>query len=131
PFADEGITFYVDLDRTCASIESVCGTKDAEAYRAFALDWSARNRRVFDAFQHEPTPGKLGRAIWGVGKRTGLGGVELSRQFLTSGDGLLDAHFDDERLKTALAWLGAQSGPPTHEPATADLVGWSTVLHLQ
>jgi phytoene dehydrogenase-like protein len=129
PFGDEGITFWVDLDRTCASIERVCGSKDADAYRAFALDWSARNLRVFDAFQHAPTPGRLGRAIWGVGKGTGLGGVELSRQFLTSGDSLLDAHFDDERLKTALAWLGAQSGPPTHEPATADLVGWSTVLH--
>jgi phytoene dehydrogenase-like protein len=131
PFGDEGITFWVDLDRTCASIERVCGSKDADAYRAFALDWGARNRRVFDAFQQEPTPARLGRAIWGVGKGTGLGGVELSRQFLTSGDSLLDAHFDDERLKTALAWLGAQSGPPTHEPATADLVGWNTVLHDQ
>jgi phytoene dehydrogenase-like protein len=131
PFGDEGITFYVDLDRTCASIERACGSKDADAYRAFALDWSARNRRVFDAFQHEPTPGRLGRALWGLGKVSGLGGVELSRQFLTSADSLLDAHFDDERLKTALAWLGAQSGPPTHEPATADLVGWNTVLHLQ
>src|SRR4051794_1329588 len=71
----------------------------------------------------------LGRTLWGVGKSTGLGGVELSRQFMTSGDALLDEHFDDERLKTALAWLGAQSGPPTHEVATADLVGWNTMLH--
>jgi phytoene dehydrogenase-like protein len=131
PFDGQAITFHVDLDRTCASIEKVCGTRDADAYRAFALDWSARNRRVFDAFQNPPTPGRLGRALWGVGRTTGLGGVELARQFLTSGDTLLDEHFDDERLKTALAWLGAQSGPPTHEPATADLVGWNTVLHLQ
>ena len=35
----------------------------------------------------------------------------------------------DERLKTALAWLGAQSGPPTHEVATADLVGWNALMH--
>jgi phytoene dehydrogenase-like protein len=131
PFGDQAITFYVDLDRTCDSIERVCGTKDADAYRAFALDWGARNRRVFDAFQQPPTPGRLGRALWGLGKGTGLGGVELARQFLTSGDALLDAHFEDERLKTALAWLGAQSGPPTHELATADLVGWNTVLHQQ
>ena len=131
PFGDEAITFWVDLDRTCASVERVCGSKDADAYRAFALDWGARNRRVFDAFEDEPTPSRLGRSIWGVGKGTGLGGVELSRQFLTSADSLLDSHFDDERLKTALSWLGAQSGPPTHEPATADLVGWNTVLHDQ
>jgi phytoene dehydrogenase-like protein len=131
PFGDDGIHFYVDLDRTCASIEAVCGSRDADAYRAFVLDWSARNLRVFQAFQAAPTPMHLGRTLWGVGKSTGLDGLELSRQFMTSADSLLDEHFDDERLKTALAWLGAQSGPPTHEVATADLVGWNTVMHLK
>jgi len=130
PFGEGGITFHVDLDRTCASIEGICGTRDADAYRAFVQDWSARNLKVFEAFQGPPTPLHLGRTLWGVGKDTGLDGVELSRQFLTSADSLLDEHFDDERLKTALAWMGAQSGPPTHEPATADLVGWNTVMHL-
>ena len=131
PFGSEGIHFFVDLDRTCASIEQVCGSKDADAYRAFVLDWSARNIRVFEAFQGAPTMTHLGRTLWGVGKSTGLDGLELSRQFLTTADSLLDEHFDDERLKTALAWMGAQSGPPTHEVATADLVGWNTVMHLR
>jgi phytoene dehydrogenase-like protein len=131
PFGSEGIHFFVDLDRTCASIEQVCGSKDADAYRAFVLDWSARNVRVFEAFQGAPTMTHLGRTLWGVGKSTGLDGLELSRQFLTTADSLLDEHFDDERLKTALAWMGAQSGPPTHEVATADLVGWNTVMHLK
>jgi phytoene dehydrogenase-like protein len=53
----------------------------------------------------------------------------MSRQFLQPGDQLLDEHFTDERLKTALSWLGAQSGPPTHEVATADLVGWNALMH--
>jgi phytoene dehydrogenase-like protein len=127
----EGIHFHVDLARTCASIEAVCGAKDADAYQRFVEDWSARNLRVFEAFQGAPTPMHLGRTLWGVGKSTGLDGLELSRQFLTTGDSLLDEHFDDERLKTALAWMGAQSGPPTHEVATADLVGWNTVMHLK
>ena len=131
PFGDEGIHFFVDVDRTCASIESVCGSRDADAYRAFVEDWSARNLRVFEAFQGAPTMRHLGRTLWGVGRSTGLDGLELSRQFLTSADSLLDEHFDDERLKTALAWMGAQSGPPTHEVATADLVGWNTVMHLR
>jgi phytoene dehydrogenase-like protein len=126
-----GITFHVDLARTCASIEAVCGTQEAEAYRLFVEDWSARNLRVFQAFQGPPTMAHLGRTLWGVGRSTGLGGLELSRQFLTTADSLLDEHFTDERLKTALAWMGAQSGPPTHEVATADLVGWNTVMHLK
>ena len=129
PFGDDALAFWVDLDRTCASLSALCGDLDAEAYRVFALDWGERNRRIFEAFQDPPTPGRLGRHLMGVGRATGLDGLELSRQFLQSGDALLDATFDDERLKTALAWLGAQSGPPAHEPATADLVGWNAVLH--
>lgn len=129
PFGDEAITFWVDLDATCASIEKVCGTRDAEAYRTFALDWGERNAAIFAAFADPPSAVKLGRHLWRVGRASGLDGFELSRQFLSSGDALLDERFDDERLKTALAWLGAQSGPPTHEVATADLVGWNAMLH--
>lgn len=129
PFGEEAITFHLDLDQTCEGIAAVCGHADAEAYARFATDWADRNERIFMAFQDLPTPGRLGRHLWGVGRASGVGGLELSRQFLTSGDHLLDEHFTDERLKTALAWLGAQSGPPTHEAATADLVGWNMLLH--
>lgn len=123
------LTFWRDVDRTCASIAAVCGDRDATAYAAFVTEWTARNEPVLDAFAGAASPGRIGRALWSLGRRTGLGGVELGREFLGSGDALLDATFDDERLKTALAWLGAQSGPPTHEPATADLVGWLALLH--
>jgi phytoene dehydrogenase-like protein len=123
------LTFSVDLDTTCESIAAVCGERDALAYQAFVTDWAERNARVFTAFQGPPTPGRLGRALWGAGKGSGHGGAELARQFLQPADQLLDEHFTDERLKTALAWLGAQAGPPTHEPGTADLVGWNALLH--
>ncbi len=136
PFGNPGeggeqvaITFSVDLDTTCASIAAVCGDRDASSYAAFVTDWAARNERIFAAFQAPPTAANLGRSMWGVGRSTGLGGVELARQFLQPGDTLLDAHFDDERLKTALAWLGAQAGPPPWEVATADLIGWNAMLH--
>lgn len=129
PFGDDALVFHVDLDATCASIERLCGGKDAHAYRRFVTDWSQRNARVFEAFQAAPTGANLARHLWAVGRGSGLDGLELSRQFLTSGDRLLDEHFDDERLKTALAWLGAQSGPPTHEVATADLVAWNALMH--
>jgi phytoene dehydrogenase-like protein len=129
PFGDASLVFHVDVDATCASIEALCGSKDAEAYRRFAADWGDRNERIFAAFAEPPTAANLGRRLWTLGRGTGLDGMELSRQFLTSGDALLDELFDDERLKTALSWMGAQSGPPTHEIATADLVGWNAMLH--
>src|SRR3954452_14827569 len=103
--AGGGITFAVDLDRTCASIEAVCGARDADAYRAFVHDWADRNERIFAAFGAPPTAASLGRALWGTGKGSGLSGLELARQFLTPGDALLDSLFDCEHLKTALSWL--------------------------
>lgn len=129
PFGDESLVFWKDLDATCASIAAVCGDRDAEAYAAFVTDWGNRNVRVFAAFQKPPTARTMGRHMMRVGRDSGIGGMELTRQFLSSGDRLLDEHFTDERLKTALSWLGAQSGPPTHEVATADLVGWNAMLH--
>lgn len=131
PFGDEAIAFHVDLDDTCESIAQVCGERDAVAYHGFARDWGERNRRIFEAFQSPPTAANLGRHMAGLGRAVKAGGLEMSRQFLTTGDQLLDEHFDDERLKTALAWMGAQSGPPTHEVATADLVGWNSMMHLR
>ncbi len=127
--ATQAISFHIDLDTTCQSIAAVCGDRDAEAYAAVAKDWGDRNVKIFELFQEAPTLSHMGRRLMGVGRGAGVDGLELSRQFLTSADSLLDEHFTDERLKSALAWLGAQSGPPTHEPATADLVGWNMVMH--
>ncbi|MGI9016581.1 MAG: phytoene desaturase family protein [Euzebya sp.] len=127
--ATQALSFHLDLDQTCQSIAAVCGDRDAQAYHDFARDWGERNARIFELFQEPPSMLNMGRRLLGVGRAAGLDGLELSRQFLTSGDALLDQHFGDERLKSALAWLGAQSGPATHEPATADLVGWNMVMH--
>ena len=129
PDDQQALTFHVDLDRTCTSIAALCGDRDAEAYRRFVADWGARNEAVFKAFEDTPTAANLGRHLWGAGRATDIGGLEMSRQFLQPGDQLLDELFDDERLKTALSWLGSQSGPPTHEVATADLVGWNALMH--
>jgi phytoene dehydrogenase-like protein len=126
-----GITFRVDLDRTCASIEAVCGGAEAAAYRRFVADWTRRTLPIVEAFNAPPTPGRLGRAAWRAGRHLTSGGLEISRQFLSAGDAVLDEAFRDERLKTALAWMGAQSGPPMSEPGTAGHLGWSAMLHQQ
>nr|WP_221333737.1 NAD(P)/FAD-dependent oxidoreductase [Nocardia transvalensis] len=121
------IVFHRDLDRTCASIETACGASDADAYRRFVREWGPRARRVMRAFAGPPGPGRLLRSFWGLDARDG--GAALSREFLQSGDALLDAWFRDERLKAALAWFGAQSGPPMSEPGTAPMVAFAALLH--
>lgn len=121
------IVFHRDLDRTCASIAAACSDRDATAYRRFVRVWGPRGARVMRAFGAGPTPGHLLRSFWGLDARDG--GSALSREFLQSGDALLDSFFDDERLKASLAWFGAQSGPPMSEPGTAPMVGFAALMH--
>ncbi len=121
------IVFRRDLARTCAAIEAACGAADADAYRRFVEVWEPRSARVMRAFRTRPTGAGLLRSFWGLDARGG--GSALSREFLTSGNALLDGYFRDERLKAALAWFGAQSGPPMTEPGTAPMVGFAALMH--
>jgi phytoene dehydrogenase-like protein len=127
------LVFSVDLDATCASIAAACGEADAAAYRRFVGVWGPRSRAVVDSFGRRPTPLGLARAFWPLGAPTGNAprtpGGDLAVDFLGSGDALLDRWFTSERLKAALAWFGAQSGPPMSEPGTAAMVAWAALLH--
>ena len=127
------LVFSVDLDATCASIAAACGQEDAAAYRRFVAVWGPRSRAVVASFGRRPSAGGLVRSFWPLGApvegRARTPGGELAVDFLGSGDALLDRWFGSERLKAALAWFGAQSGPPMSEPGTAAMVGWVALLH--
>ncbi|WP_338891627.1 NAD(P)/FAD-dependent oxidoreductase [Rhodococcus sovatensis] len=128
PGTDEpAIVFHRDLDATCESVARACGGADARAYRRFVDKWGPRSARTMRAFSAPPTGGNLLRSFWGLDAPSG--GSALSREFLTTGDALLDEAFSSERLKAALAWFGAQSGPPMSEPGTAPMVGFAALMH--
>ncbi|MDG3011984.1 NAD(P)/FAD-dependent oxidoreductase [Rhodococcus sp. D2-41] len=128
-----GIVFHRDLDATCRSIENACGAADAAAYRRFVADWTPRARHMMRAFAGPPTGVQLARAFGGLGLpgrgRPAPAVSALAHAFLSTGDALLDAYFDDEPLKAALAWFGAQSGPPMSEPGTAPMIGFAALMH--
>jgi phytoene dehydrogenase-like protein len=123
-----GLLFATDLDRTCESIAAACGPADAAAYRALIADFTPAVRRILDVLSGPPTPGRIARKVAGMGRARG--GGETSRWFLQPADHLLDATFGSERLRAALAWLAAQSGPPPHEPGTVGHLSWIALLHL-
>jgi phytoene dehydrogenase-like protein len=131
--AGHPLMFSVDLDATCASIADACGPEDAAAYRRFVEVWGPRSRAVAASFGRRPGPAGLIRSFWPMGApadgRPRTPGGELAVDFLGSGNALLDRWFGSERLKAALAWFGAQSGPPMSEPGTAAMVGWVALLH--
>lgn len=126
---EPGILFSADLDATCASIGEACGPVDAAAYRRLVADLTPPVRAILAVFNGPPTPGRLARRMAPMGRERG--GGETSRWFLQPADHLLDATFGSERLRAALAWLAAQSGPPPHEPGTVGHLSWIALMHLR
>jgi phytoene dehydrogenase-like protein len=126
---DPGLVFATDLDRTCDSIAAACGPADAAAYRTLIGEFTPAVRRILDVLSGPPTPGRIARKVATLGRDRG--GGETSRWFLQPADHLLDATFRGERLKAALAWLAAQSGPPPHEPGTVGHLSWIALMHLR
>ena len=121
------IVFHRDLDATCQSVFDACGAEDARAYRAFVRRWGVLAARMMKGFAVRPTAAGLGSAFLGrEDLRDPFGAVQT---FLSSGDALLDASFTSERLKAALSWFGAQSGPPMSHPATAPMIGFAALMH--
>jgi phytoene desaturase len=133
PDGSGAIEFWRDLDKTCASIEKI-SPRDAEAYRRFVEFWGAINEGVFKVFLKPPTPGNLvstmmtrqfSRAEDGS---TG-GSLDTLRKIFTSYGQLITEWFESDAMRTALAWLAAQSGPPPDEIGTAAFAGWHAMLH--
>jgi phytoene dehydrogenase-like protein len=59
----------------------------------------------------------------------GKGRIDMLRSILQSYGGLLAESFRSEKLKAALAWWGAQSGPPPTDTGSAEFVGWHSLIH--
>jgi phytoene dehydrogenase-like protein len=131
PHPDGMLRFGTDVAATCASIATLCGDRDAEAYAAYVDTWRPRVEAMLDAFHRPPTPLSLGRAFWPLGRRMGRRGGDLAREFLEPADVVLDRTFGDPALRTALAWWAAQAGPAPHEVGTAPLLATAVLMHLR
>jgi phytoene dehydrogenase-like protein len=55
----------------------------------------------------------------------------MVRTFMQPAEALIDTQFDDPRLRAALQWWAAQSGPPPHALGTAPIAGTITMFHQQ
>jgi len=128
-----GISFYRDLDKTCASIAKI-SPKDAEAYRAFVKHWGELNEGIFETFLQPPSPGKIfgtifKRNLLNLRSRKLWSSLDTTRQLMAPYGQVIDELFEHPAVKTALAWLSAQSGPAPTEMASGDMLGWNAMIH--
>lgn len=132
PFPDGTvIKFYRDLDKTCQSIAAV-SQKDADAYRRFIQDWQPLNKSVFESFLKPPTGSNIGKTfIFSQIRKSTQKRNELLQNIMKSYGRLIDEYFESDYLRAALAWWGAQSGPPPTDTASAEFIGWHSIIHLK
>ncbi len=128
-----GISFYRDIDKTCASIAKI-SPRDAEAYRAFVAHWGELNDGIFETFLKPPSPGKIfgtifKRNLLNFRSRKLWSSMDTSRQLMAPYGAVIDELFEHPALRTALNWLAAQSGPAPTEVATGDMLGWNAMIH--
>ncbi len=128
-----GISFYRDLDKTCASIAKI-SPKDADAYRAFVQHWGELNEGIFETFLKPPTPGKIfgtifKRNLMNIRSRKLWSSLDTSRQLMAPYGQVIEELFEHPAIRTALSWLSAQSGPAPSEMATGDMLGWNAMIH--
>jgi phytoene dehydrogenase-like protein len=128
PFPDgDALFLYRDEARTCEHLEAKYPSQ-GEAYRRFLDDWRPFARLVKEAFLSVPSPfqlakrfvlGKAFRDDW----RRALGTI------LRPYGEVVDEYFTEEKLKTPLVWMAAQSGPPPMEPLSAPFLLWHPLYH--
>ncbi|MFW6213694.1 MAG: phytoene desaturase family protein [Spirochaetota bacterium] len=130
PFDDgSSLSFYQDLDKTCESIAAV-NQHDADAYRAFIKRWQPLNEAIFEVFLKPPTIRNFGSTVLlRKFSPTKAERNDLLRKLFQSYGRLINDTFEDDRVRAALAWWGAQSGPPPIDAVSAEFIGWHSVIH--
>lgn len=127
PFED-GDSFFVykSVDKTAEHLETRY-PGEGDAYRRFVDDWRPFSMGVRDAFLSTPGPFQLGKAMWRDASplpwRT-----KLQRIMKPYGEVVAD-YFREEKIRSAMVWMAAQSGPPPTEPVTGPFVLWHPLYH--
>lgn len=130
PDASGAISFYRNLEKTCASIARI-STHDANAYRRFVAHWAPINDAIFDSFLNPPSMlrlfGGVTASLTHVPRP--VRPLEITRQLFTSYGQLITETFESDAMRAALTWLAAQSGPHPDEIGTGDFFGWHAMMH--
>ncbi len=128
PFPDgDVIYFYRDLDRTVNHLESLY-PGEGQAYRQFVTDWVGFARTMRDVFLAPPSPLSIGKRMV-QGESSSLDWQEELRHILRPYQEVLRSYFEEEKLRTAIAWMAAQSGPPPTDPLTGPFALWHPLYH--
>ncbi len=129
PFEDgEALVIYRDAERTCAALEAQWPGA-GRAYRRFLDDWRGFAHTMRDMFLRSPSPFELGKAVV-FGESSRRPAQEALRCIMRPYGAVVAEYFGEyPKLRAALTWMAAQSGPPPTEPLTGPFVLWHPLYH--
>ena len=118
---------YRSVEQTAHHLETLF-PGDGEAYARFIQDWAPFAQSMREAFLSIPGPYELGKSLV-AGDTTRRGWKAKLSSILKPYGEVVDEYFSAEKLKAALVWMAAQSGPPPTEPLTAPFLLWHPLYH--
>ena len=128
PFPDgDAVFIHRDVDKTAHELD-LKFPGEGEAYKRFIDDWQPFAESVREMFLMSPSPLKIGRKM--MGNKTRLHWKESLRSIFRPYGDVVDDYFKEEKLKSLLVWMAAQSGPPPTEPITGPFVLWQALYHV-
>ena len=124
---DDHFFIYRDVDATCTHLEARY-PGEGDNYCRFIHDWLPFAQTVKETFLQSPSPFELGKTVV-FGSSTQLDWQQALGSILRPYGEIVDDYFKEEKLKTALTWMAAQSGPPPTEPLSAPFLLWHPLYH--
>ncbi len=128
PFPDgDSVFFYRDEAKTINHLEAKFPGQ-GEAYARFLNDWRPLMLQIKDYFLSSPSPLELGKKMLG-GKSPQVSWPYTFQTLFRPFGKVVDDYFTEEKIKTPLVWMAAQSGPPPTEPLSGPFVLWQPLYH--
>ncbi len=128
PYADgDTVFFYRDVDQTIQHLESKF-PGEGVAYKTFLDDWRPFARAVRDMFLAVPSPLELGKKMI-FNRSLKKDWKEALPLIMKPYGNVVDTYFREEKIKSPLVWMAAQSGPPPTEPVSAPFLLWHPLYH--
>ncbi|MGB3543114.1 phytoene desaturase family protein [Rubrivirga sp.] len=128
PYEDgSSVTIYRDLDQTCHGIDLQFPGEGAR-YKAFSDTWAPFSNTVKDVFLSTPSPLELGKTF-ALGGSADIDWQNALSAIMRPYGEVVDQYFEEEKVKTPLVWMAAQSGPPPTETMSAPFLLWHPLYH--
>jgi phytoene dehydrogenase-like protein len=128
PFPDgDSVFFYRDANKTINHLEEKFPGQ-GEAYARFLNDWRPLMENIKEFFQSSPSPLDLGKKMI-MGKASQMSWTYMFQSLLRPYGDVVDDYFTEDKIKTPLTWMAAQSGPPPTEARSGPFVLWQPLYH--